>query len=73
MSLIFLFLFWVHFFFLWPEVVGGGKEDDTQECEKEIVKCVSTFIVLEIRFGHLENLVLMVSDQYWNNDGIAKL
>ena len=56
MSLVLFLLFWVNFFFCWPEVVGGGEQDDTKEGEEEIVEGVPTFIILEIGFRHLEIL-----------------
>ena len=61
MSHVFLFLLRIHFFFGGPEVISGGEENDPQECEEEVVKSVSTFIILEIRFGHLESLLFYYS------------
>ena len=40
-------------FYLWPKVVGGWNKYGSQEGEEEVVKRISSFIVLKVRFRHL--------------------
>ena len=69
MSLVFLFLVWIYFFFCWPKVVGGGEKDDSKECEKEIIESVSTLIILEVSFGHFE--VNLLSPRLMETPGMS--
>ena len=36
----------------WPEVVGGGEQDEAKECEQHVVERRAALIVLKVSLGH---------------------